>query len=122
MIIIASTTSEESTRAQIVDALNMFWCPKGTPLKGDSYALIIDGDSLKYALMPGCKDLLLELACRCKSVICCRVSPKQKAKVVSLVRKGLVSDSRTALLSTLPLTTFLSPVFFSKGCHLFGDW
>lgn len=29
----------------------------------------------------------VELACRCKAVICCRVTPKQKAFIVSLVKK-----------------------------------
>ncbi|KAI9487101.1 MAG: hypothetical protein EXX96DRAFT_593412 [Benjaminiella poitrasii] len=52
-------------------------------------ALVIDGTTLKYALEPKTKDLLLELGIRCASVICCRVSPKQKAEVVRLVKKGL---------------------------------
>ncbi|KAI7901882.1 uncharacterized protein BX663DRAFT_487164 [Cokeromyces recurvatus] len=52
-------------------------------------ALVIDGTTLKYALEPKTKDLLLELGIRCSSVICCRVSPKQKAQVVRLVKKGL---------------------------------
>ncbi|GES78958.1 phospholipid-translocating ATPase [Rhizophagus clarus] len=53
------------------------------------HALIIDGVALKYALEePWSKNLLLDLACRCKGVICCRVSPLQKAKVVELVKEG----------------------------------
>ncbi|KAG9288261.1 hypothetical protein G9A89_021292 [Geosiphon pyriformis] len=53
------------------------------------HALIIDGVALKYALEePWSRDLLLDLACRCKAVVCCRVSPLQKAKVVELVRNG----------------------------------
>jgi phospholipid-translocating ATPase len=43
------------------------------------FALIIDGISLRY---------ILELSQQCKSVICCRVSPLQKAKVVELVKKA----------------------------------
>lgn len=31
--------------------------------------------------------LLLETGCRCKSVICCRVTPLQKARVVDLVKR-----------------------------------
>jgi phospholipid-translocating ATPase len=50
-------------------------------------ALVIDGTTLTYALES--KDMLLELGIRCASVICCRVSPKQKAEVVRLVKKGL---------------------------------
>ncbi|CEP15440.1 hypothetical protein [Parasitella parasitica] len=52
-------------------------------------ALVIDGNTLKYALEPSTKDLMLDLGMRCASVICCRVSPKQKAQVVNLVKKGL---------------------------------
>ncbi|KAM6984841.1 phospholipid-transporting ATPase ID [Aplochiton taeniatus] len=51
------------------------------------YALIINGHSLAYALE---KDLQLELlrtACMCQTVICCRVTPLQKAQVVELVKK-----------------------------------
>ena len=50
------------------------------------HALIIDGSCLKYALDIDQKDLFLNLASKCSAVICCRVSPLQKAKVVDLVR------------------------------------
>ncbi|KAF7731918.1 hypothetical protein EC973_007749 [Apophysomyces ossiformis] len=52
-------------------------------------ALVIDGTTLKYALEPKNKHMTLALGMRCASVICCRVSPKQKAQVVLLVKKGL---------------------------------
>lgn len=45
------------------------------------FALIIDGKSLIFALDDGLKEKLLHLATNCASVICCRVSPKQKAMV-----------------------------------------
>lgn len=45
------------------------------------HALIIDGKSLMYALEDNLKHELLNLATQCASVICCRVSPKQKAMV-----------------------------------------
>ncbi|XP_072309752.1 phospholipid-transporting ATPase ID isoform X2 [Eucyclogobius newberryi] len=51
------------------------------------YGLIINGHSLAFALE---KDLRLELlrtACMCQTVICCRVTPLQKAQVVQLVKK-----------------------------------
>ena len=47
----------------------------------EALALIIDGKSLTYALEDDVKDLFLELAVGCASVICCRSSPKQKALV-----------------------------------------
>lgn len=31
--------------------------------------------------------MLLEVACLCKTVICCRVTPLQKAQVVELVKR-----------------------------------
>lgn len=53
----------------------------------DSYALIIDGKALEFALEPDLEKLFFDLAHQCKSVICCRVSPLQKALVVRLVKK-----------------------------------
>ncbi|KAJ7530962.1 hypothetical protein O6H91_14G026500 [Diphasiastrum complanatum] len=53
-----------------------------------AFALIIDGKALSYALEDGLKDKFLQLAISCASVICCRVSPKQKALVTKLVREG----------------------------------
>ncbi|KAJ3339680.1 hypothetical protein HDU93_007906 [Gonapodya sp. JEL0774] len=50
-------------------------------------ALIIDGRTLDFALNKECELAFLELACLCKAVICCRVSPLQKALVVKLVKK-----------------------------------
>lgn len=44
-------------------------------------ALIIDGKTLTYALEDDIKHHFLGLAVNCASVICCRVSPKQKALV-----------------------------------------
>ncbi|KAK3041310.1 hypothetical protein RJ639_001412 [Escallonia herrerae] len=54
----------------------------------EAYALIIDGKSLVYALEDDMKNMFLELAVSCASVICCRSSPKQKALVTRLVKLG----------------------------------
>ncbi|KAM4554253.1 phospholipid-transporting ATPase ID [Fundulus diaphanus] len=51
------------------------------------YALVINGHSLAHALEPQLEHTLLDLACLCKTVICCRVTPLQKAQVVELVRR-----------------------------------
>ncbi|KAK7349266.1 hypothetical protein VNO77_06499 [Canavalia gladiata] len=53
-----------------------------------AFALIIDGKTLTYALEDDMKHLFLGLAVDCASVICCRVSPKQKALVTRLVKQG----------------------------------
>lgn len=51
-------------------------------------ALVIDGKCLMYALDPSLRVTLLNLSLNCSSVVCCRVSPLQKAQVTSLVKKG----------------------------------
>ncbi|CAA7399269.1 unnamed protein product [Spirodela intermedia] len=51
-------------------------------------ALIIDGKCLMYALDPSLRGKLLKLSLNCDAVVCCRVSPLQKAQVTSLVKKG----------------------------------
>lgn len=54
-----------------------------------THALIIDGESLKLVLSDELRQRFLILCKQCKSVLCCRVSPAQKAAVVSLVKNGL---------------------------------
>lgn len=54
-----------------------------------THALIIDGDTLKLMLDDELKQKFLLLCKQCKSVLCCRVSPAQKAAVVQLVKNGL---------------------------------
>nr|XP_046207421.1 phospholipid-transporting ATPase ID-like isoform X3 [Oncorhynchus gorbuscha] len=51
------------------------------------YGLVINGHSLAYALEHSMELLFLRAACLCKTVICCRVTPLQKAQVVELVKK-----------------------------------
>lgn len=46
---------------------------------------------MTFALEKECADIFLELAIMCKAVICCRVSPLQKALVVKLVKKNTTS-------------------------------
>ncbi|XP_062154657.1 probable phospholipid-transporting ATPase 4 [Alnus glutinosa] len=53
-----------------------------------AFALIIDGKTLTYILKDEMKHQFLGLAVDCASVICCRVSPKQKAMVTRLVKEG----------------------------------
>jgi phospholipid-transporting ATPase len=55
----------------------------------DVLALVIDGKSLTYALERDLEKEFLDLAVKCKAVICCRVSPLQKALVVKLVKRHL---------------------------------
>ncbi|KAK4948210.1 phospholipid transporting ATPase, partial [Elasticomyces elasticus] len=54
-----------------------------------THALVIDGESLKLVLSEELRQKFLLLCKQCRSVLCCRVSPAQKASVVSLVKHGL---------------------------------
>ncbi|OAD74275.1 hypothetical protein PHYBLDRAFT_177452 [Phycomyces blakesleeanus NRRL 1555(-)] len=52
-------------------------------------ALVLEGSALaKLFETDETRDKLLQVALLCKSVVCCRVSPLQKALVVEMVRKG----------------------------------
>ncbi|KAH9607425.1 hypothetical protein KSS87_007515 [Heliosperma pusillum] len=95
-ICIAAMNVEESTNEsteaikenillQITNASQMIKLEKDPHA---AFALIIDGKSLAYALEDDMKHQFLNLAVLCASVICCRVSPKQKALVVRLVKEG----------------------------------
>ncbi|XP_050447306.1 phospholipid-transporting ATPase ID isoform X6 [Cataglyphis hispanica] len=52
------------------------------------FAVVINGHSLVHALHPQLEKLFLEVSSQCKSVICCRVTPLQKAMVVELIKKN----------------------------------
>ena len=54
-----------------------------------THAIVIDGDSLKLVLHDKLRQKFLLLCKKCKSVLCCRVSPSQKAAVVQMVKDGL---------------------------------
>ncbi|RYP45723.1 hypothetical protein DL768_007964 [Monosporascus sp. mg162] len=54
-----------------------------------THALIIDGFTLRWVLHSSVKQKFLLLCKQCKSVLCCRVSPAQKAAVVAMVKTGL---------------------------------
>ncbi|CAB11550.4 Phospholipid-transporting ATPase tat-1 [Caenorhabditis elegans] len=51
------------------------------------FAMVIDGKSLLHALTGEARKHFGDLALRCHAVVCCRMSPMQKAEVVEMVRK-----------------------------------
>ena len=53
------------------------------PQSGQKLALVIDGKCLMHASDPSLRVMLLNLSLNCHSVVCCRVSPLQKAQVNS---------------------------------------
>ncbi|CAL0315296.1 unnamed protein product [Lupinus luteus] len=78
--------SRECVHNQISEGMQQVIASRGTSQQ--AFALIIDGKSLAYALDDNMKNMFLDLAVRCASVICCRSSPKQKALVTRLVKSG----------------------------------
>ncbi|EFN73640.1 Probable phospholipid-transporting ATPase ID [Camponotus floridanus] len=52
------------------------------------FAVVINGHSLVHALHPQLEQPFLEVSSQCKAVICCRVTPLQKAMVVELIKKN----------------------------------
>ncbi|CAF4855551.1 unnamed protein product, partial [Rotaria sp. Silwood1] len=54
----------------------------------DGFGLLITGQALVHALSDKLKMRFLELGTLCKAVVCCRVTPLQKAQVVELVMQN----------------------------------
>lgn len=86
-LLIVNEETMEATRENIEDKLDALHGNELSQDDIDSLALIIDGKSLGYALQPNLEDKFLELGVLCKAVLCCRVSPLQKALVVKLVKR-----------------------------------
>ena len=59
------------------------------------YAVIIDGESLHFALENPIREKFRELGMHSKAVVCCRVSPDQKAQVVSVVNDRFATKKTT---------------------------
>ncbi|KAL3512314.1 hypothetical protein ACH5RR_025031 [Cinchona calisaya] len=85
-------SADESAVSEALKASIFHQIEKGNDLlaassqKSESLSLIIDGKALTHALDNDVKDLFLELAISCATVICCRSTPKQKALVTRLVK------------------------------------
>jgi phospholipid-translocating ATPase len=95
IMIIQAVTLEE-TRSKIEAGLNrlasVLGPPKFNPKERGfvpgaqaAFAIVIDGDTLRHALDATLKPMFLNLATQCETVVCCRVSPAQKALTVKLV-------------------------------------
>ncbi|XP_032576597.1 phospholipid-transporting ATPase ID isoform X2 [Drosophila sechellia] len=52
------------------------------------FALVVNGHSLVHCLSPELENKFLDIASQCKTVICCRVTPLQKALVVELIKRA----------------------------------
>ncbi|ORX61690.1 phospholipid-translocating P-type ATPase [Hesseltinella vesiculosa] len=82
-LLVCSTDDHDTARQTLEKHLALIQNhPKHEPL-----AFIIDGKALTFALEKDLERLFYDIAVQCKAVICCRVSPLQKALVVKLVKK-----------------------------------
>ncbi|KAF1808822.1 cation transport ATPase [Eremomyces bilateralis CBS 781.70] len=88
-LLIVNEENAEGTRDNIQKKLNAIRSQKDIGAELETLALVIDGKSLTYALERDTEKMFLDLAVMCKAVICCRVSPLQKALVVKLVKRHL---------------------------------
>eukprot|EP01102_Stenamoeba_stenopodia_P013883 TRINITY_DN4552_c0_g1_i4.p1 TRINITY_DN4552_c0_g1~~TRINITY_DN4552_c0_g1_i4.p1 ORF type:complete len:865 (-),score=131.30 TRINITY_DN4552_c0_g1_i4:43-2637(-) len=61
------------------------WLQRRKEMSNHEFAIVIDGATLKHVINEHSREFL-ELASNCHSVICCRVTPIQKAKIVKLVK------------------------------------
>uniref|UniRef100_A0A8C8EIT9 Phospholipid-transporting ATPase n=1 Tax=Oncorhynchus tshawytscha TaxID=74940 RepID=A0A8C8EIT9_ONCTS len=83
-LLVVNEETLEGTRA----ALSLHCGMLGEALhRENDVALVMDGETLKYALSFEVRQYFLDLALSCKAVICCRVSPLQKSEVVDLVKR-----------------------------------
>eukprot|EP00742_Colponemidia_sp_Colp-10_P004432 GILJ01004732.1.p1 GENE.GILJ01004732.1~~GILJ01004732.1.p1 ORF type:complete len:1202 (-),score=174.20 GILJ01004732.1:68-3673(-) len=87
-ILTLNTTTKNDTRLELAKLYAIY---EEKTAQRIPVALVADGTCLDYALEEDLEYDLLCLAAGCKSVICCRVSPLQKAAMVQLVKKYLVS-------------------------------
>ena len=129
-IMIISADTEEGTRSQIETGLDKLARSKSAESqhsledrKGKSseeeaeeaktggFAVVIDGETLRFALDDGLKGMFLDLTTQCETVVCCRVSPSQKALTVKLVKDGrdamtlAIGDGQSSLLLLESLLT-----------------
>lgn len=112
-IMIISADHEQGTRAQLEAACNkiaasgrpvvvrgvnrgLFRKSKkqqfdgnGVSIDKSQFAVVVDGETLKFCLDKNLKPLFLALTTQCETVVCCRVSPAQKALTVRLVKDGI---------------------------------
>jgi phospholipid-translocating ATPase len=76
--------AEESSR-EVLENLNSI--QKELDNGHGDYGLVVTGQALGYAISDH-KNLLLDVSRKCKSVICCRVTPLQKAQVVQMIKEA----------------------------------
>ncbi|CAD8170934.1 unnamed protein product [Paramecium octaurelia] len=88
---------DEKEEALIKERLDDILNKIGSQDLNQRQALIISGDALLHALKPDIQKKVSEIGQCCEVVLCCRVSPKQKQDVVTLIRNQNQSCSTLAI-------------------------
>jgi len=85
-IVIINATSLDEAREEVEGQLQVL---RETDRigKDNDLTLVVDGKSLNYCLLPDLRRDFIDLCTSCRAVVCCRVSPIQKAEMVELVRQ-----------------------------------
>lgn len=60
-------------------------------------ALVVDGISLAWVFQSGSIQLFQTISSECKAVICCRMTPMQKAQIVRLIKKSPSKPTTAAI-------------------------
>lgn len=83
----------------------------------NEYALLIDGSSLALAFEHN-PERFRDLAYRCHAVLCCRLSPLQKSKVVHLVKSSKDNPVTAAIGDGANDVSMLQEAHVSLGEYL----
>lgn len=86
-LLIVNEETKEDTKKNLIEKITALQEHNISDQERDTLALVIDGKSLGFALEADLEDYLLYVGKSCKAVICCRVSPLQKALVVKMVKR-----------------------------------
>ena len=107
-VFIVEGSSSSEVKAELLRNFETL-CQKSHP--DNEYGLVITGPALGHALEPDIEHDLLKVALKCRAVICCRVTPLQKAQVVQLVK-------RTQAAVTLSIGDGANDVSMIKEAHI----
>ncbi|CDF35124.1 unnamed protein product [Chondrus crispus] len=86
-VVIINEDNLEDTAAQLDRALGRWSAMRTDPAMERKLGLVIDGQTLHYALEEELQKRFMVVTNMARSVIACRVSPKQKTEIVELVRR-----------------------------------
>ncbi|KAG2453313.1 hypothetical protein HYH02_001537 [Chlamydomonas schloesseri] len=78
--------AEQLSHAAVANSIQTIEETMNSKREGSLFAIVIDGKALSFALSKDLAPGFLRIGLRCKAVVCCRVSPLQKAQVTKLVR------------------------------------